>query len=94
MYVCKIHQNAKLSHIAILAKTDYKEFFSKFVCNTSNRDGMSYNCYSCPNLNEVEKYLSNLFEESNLGTEDSVKEICNKFNKLRAHHFIAKAQSA
>ena len=52
---------------------------------------MSYNCDSCPNLNEVEKYLSNLFEESN---EDYVKEICNKFNKLRAHHFIAKAQSA
>ena len=29
-----------------------------------------------------------------LTVEEFVKEMCNKFNKLRAHHFIAKAQSA
>ena len=28
-----------------------------------------------------------------LTVEEFVKEICNKFHKLRAHHFIAKAQS-
>ena len=74
---------------------------------------------SCPNLNEVEKYLLNLLEKNNFSTEDAinfkqlmqkergkslanctltveefVKEICNKLSKLRAHHFIAKAQSA
>ena len=106
-------------HAAIPGKTDYKEFLSKFVCNTSHQDAMLHSCDSSPNLNEVEKYLLNLFEESNFGTEDSVnfkqlmqkergislvnctltveefvKEICNKFNKLRAHHFIVKAQSA
>ena len=53
-------------------KTDYKEFLSKFVCNTSHQDAMLHSCDSCPNLNEVEKYLLNLFEESNFGTEDSV----------------------
>ena len=117
--VCEIHQNAKLLHAAIPGKTDYKEFLSKFVCNTNNnRSCVLHSCDCCPNLNEVEKYILNLFEESNFGTEDSVnfkqwmqkerrislvnctltieelvKEICNKFNKLRAHHFIAKAQS-
>ena len=33
---------------------------------------MLHSCDSSPNLNEVEKYLLNLFEESNFGTEDSV----------------------
>ena len=71
--VCEIHQNAKLLHAAIPGKTDYKEFLSKFVCNTSNADDfMLHSCDSCPNLNKVEKYLLNLFEESNFGTEDSV----------------------
>ena len=88
------------------------------MCNTSNLDCVLHSSDSCPNLNEVEKYLLSLFEENNFSTEDtanvkhwmqkergislvnctlmieeSVKEICNKFNKLRAHHFIAKAQS-
>ena len=110
----------QLLHAVIPGKTDYKEFLSKFACNTSNADDfMLHSCDSCPNLNKVEKYLLNLFEESNFGTEDSVnfkqwmqkergislvnctltvvkfvKEICNKFNKLRAHHFKAKAESA
>ena len=94
-------------------------FLSKFVCNTSNQDCMLHSCDSCSNLIEVEKYLLDLFEKNNFGTEDTinfkqwmqkergislvncaltveefVKEICNKFNKLRAHHFIVKAQSA
>ena len=111
--VCEI-QNAKLLHAAIPGKTDYKEFLSKFVCNTRNQGCMLHFCDSCPNLNEVEKYILNLFEESNFGTEDSlnfkqwmqkergispvnctliveelVKEICNKFNKLRAHLIIS-----
>ena len=89
------------------------------MCNTSAQDCMLHSRDSCPNLNEVEKYLLNLFEKNNFGTEDTVnfkqwmqkergislvncaltveefvKEICNKFDKLRAHHFIAKAQSA
>ena len=70
--VCKIHQNAKLLNAAIPGKTDYKEFLSKFVCNTSHQDAMLHSCDSSPNLNEVEKYLLNLFEESNFGTEDSI----------------------
>ena len=50
--VCEIHQNAKL-HTAMPRKTDYKEFLSKFVCNTSNQDCILHSCDSCPNLNEV-----------------------------------------
>ena len=67
-----VHQNAKLLHAATPGKTDYKEFLSKFACNTSNRDCILHSLDSCPNLNEVENYLLNFFDESNFGTEDSV----------------------
>ena len=70
--VCEIHQNSRLIYAAIPGKTDYKEFLSKFVCNTSNRDCMLHSSICCPNLNEVEKYLLNLFEKNNFGTEDTV----------------------
>ena len=33
---------------------------------------MLHSCDSCPNLNEVEKYLLNLFEKNNFDTEDTV----------------------
>ena len=69
---CEIHQNAKLLYAAIAGETDYKEFLSKFVCNTSSQDCMLHSCDSCPNLNEVEKYLLNLFEENIFATEDTV----------------------
>ena len=62
--VCEIHQKAKLLHTAIPGKTDYKEFLSKSVCNTSNRDCILHSCDSCPNLNEVEKYLLNLLRKA------------------------------
>ena len=70
--ICEIHQNAKLLYAAIPGQIDYKEFLSKFVCNTSNPDCMLHSCDSCPNLNEVEKYLLNLLEKNNFGTEDTV----------------------
>ena len=72
VYVCEIHQNANLLYAARPGKTDYKEFLSKFTCNTSNWDCMLHSCDSCPNLNEVEKYLLNLSEENNFNTEDTV----------------------
>ena len=66
------NQNAKLLYAAIPGKTDYEEFLSKFVCNTSNQDCMLHSCDSCQNLNEVEKYLLNFFEENNFSTEDTI----------------------
>ena len=109
VYVCEIHQHAKLLYAAIPGKTCYKECLLKFACNMSNWEA---------NLNEVEKYLLNLFEENNIDTYDTVnfkqcmqkernitcelytgnrdwlREIWYIFNKLRPHHFIAKAHSA
>ena len=72
VYVCEIHQHAKLLYADISGKRGYKECLLKFACNMSNWDWMLHSCDSHPNLNEAEKYLLNLFEENNIDTVDTV----------------------
>ncbi|XP_033095661.1 uncharacterized protein LOC117100179 [Anneissia japonica] len=55
--VCQQHQNVKLLLTVSPDKCDYKDYLSKLVCNTENRNCMLQCCENCPDLfsaNEVD----------------------------------------
>ena len=63
VFVCQIHQNAKLIANFIPAIKDYEELLETMVCNISNRDCRLHSCDQCPGTVALKEKLESIFGE-------------------------------
>ena len=71
--VCVEHQNIKLMLNALPIKIDYKELISKISCDLENRNCMLRNCTECPNLDNLNDYITKIFTDYEYSGSDLVK---------------------
>ena len=70
--VCHYHQNVKLLVAVIPVNFEYKDIFSKVVCNTDLRKCMLNLCSDCPGKTNLNKFLTKHFINSEFDLAENI----------------------